>query len=99
MIAETTVPYELIVLDNASPDGRPRRSARLSGRPADRERGELGFAEGNNVAAREAKAKYLLLLNPDTLVLDRAVDRITDFTSGRRRRASGAAARSAVTAG
>ena len=34
----------------------------------------LGFAKGNNVAAREAKAKYILLLNPDTLVLDRAVE-------------------------
>jgi GT2 family glycosyltransferase len=80
IIAETTVPYELIVLDNASPDGSAAAIAeafpdiRLIASGTN-----LGFAKGNNVAAGEARGKYLLLLNPDTLVLERAVDRIVGF--------------------
>jgi GT2 family glycosyltransferase len=80
VIAETTVPYELIVLDNASADGSAAAIAaahpgiRLIASPEN-----LGFARGNNVAAREARGKYLLLLNPDTLVLEHAVDRMVGF--------------------
>ena len=80
VIAETTVPHELIVLDNASADGSAAAIAeafpglRLIASPDN-----LGFAKGNNVAAREAKGEYILLLNPDTLVLDHAIDRIVAF--------------------
>ena len=38
-----------------------------------------GFAGANNLAARRARGEYLLLLNPDTLVLDGAVDRLLAF--------------------
>ncbi len=73
-------PFETIAVDNASSDG--------SGE-AIRERfpevhliastKNLGFAAANNLAAREARGKYLLLLNPDTVVLNGAIDRIVDF--------------------
>ena len=39
----------------------------------------LGFAAGVNLAARHARAGYLLLLNPDTVLLDHAIDVIVDF--------------------
>jgi GT2 family glycosyltransferase len=39
----------------------------------------LGFARANNVASAEAHGEYLLLLNPDTVVLDRAIDRLVAF--------------------
>jgi GT2 family glycosyltransferase len=78
--AETRVPHEVIVVDNASPDGSAAAIAdafphlRLI---ASRE--NLGFAKGNNVAAAEARGEYILLLNPDTLVLDGAIDRLIAF--------------------
>ena len=78
--AETTLPHELIVLDNASPDGSAAAVAeafpevRLIASPVNH-----GFAAGNNLAARAARGRYLLLLNPDTLVLDHAIDRLVAF--------------------
>ncbi len=39
----------------------------------------LGFARGVNLAATRANAEFLLLLNPDTLVLDRAIERLVQF--------------------
>lgn len=85
LAAETTVPHEVIVLDNASPDGSAAAIAeaflpeafpamRLIASPENH-----GFARANNIAAREALGEYLLLLNPDTVVLDAAVDRLVAF--------------------
>jgi len=61
---------EIIVADNASPDG----SAELAGRLMEgwpnarviRHDRNLGFAEGNNRPAREARGRYLFFLNNDT---------------------------------
>jgi GT2 family glycosyltransferase len=38
----------------------------------------LGFAGGNNLLARHATGKFLLLLNPDTLILDNSVKRLLE---------------------
>jgi len=73
-------PYELLVVDNASDDGSAAAIAaefpgvRLIARPDN-----LGFARANNLAAEEARGRYLLLLNPDTVVLDAAIDRLVAF--------------------
>ena len=78
--AETRVPHEVIVVDNASPDRSADAIAaafpeyRLIASPDN-----LGFAKGNNVAAEEAVGDYILLLNPDTVVLDQAIDRLVAF--------------------
>jgi hypothetical protein len=53
VVAETSEPCELIVLDNASPDG-----------------------SADAIAAEHAAGEYLLLLNPDTVVLDGAIDEL-----------------------
>jgi GT2 family glycosyltransferase len=77
---ETRVPHEVIVLDNASPDGSARAIAEafpemhLIASPENH-----GFAKGNNLAATHARGRYLLLLNPDTVVLDHAIDRLAAF--------------------
>lgn len=72
--------YEVIVLDNASSDG----SAEAIGREFPQinliaSQDNLGFGQGNNVAAKHARGDFLLLLNPDTFVLDQAIDRIVAF--------------------
>lgn len=74
------VRQQIIVLDNASHDG----TAELvrSGFPEVQiiEPGRnLGFACGVNEAVRHAQAEFVLLLNPDTEILDRAVEKVVAF--------------------
>jgi GT2 family glycosyltransferase len=74
------VEFEVIVVDNASTDGSADAIAaefpqvRLFAL-----QDNLGFAGGNNFAAQHATGDWLLLLNPDTVVLDRAIDRLVAF--------------------
>ncbi len=61
--------YEIIVVDNASTDG----SARMVEEEFEEvkliiNRKNLGFAAGNNRGFQKAKGKYVLLLNPDTII-------------------------------
>jgi len=41
--------------------------------------GNIGFDRGNNLGAKYAKGEYLLFLNPDTLVLPKAIDKLSGF--------------------
>jgi GT2 family glycosyltransferase len=41
----------------------------------------VGFAAGNNLAAREATSNWLLLLNPDTVILDGAIQKAYLFAT------------------
>lgn len=78
--AQTTAPCELIVLDNASSDGS---AAAIAAEFPDvmllAEAANHGFAKANNIAATHAKGEYLLLLNPDTVVLEGALDKLLAF--------------------
>jgi len=72
--------HEVVVLDNASSDGSAAMVAaefphvRLMVRDQN-----LGFARGVNEAVAEARGEYVILLNPDTIVLDNALGRLVDF--------------------
>ncbi len=63
---QTETRWRLIVVDNASaPDQRPE-VADLPARAALlQQEANLGFAAGNNLAARSATTPYLVMLNPD----------------------------------
>ncbi|MCH9808768.1 MAG: glycosyltransferase family 2 protein [Alphaproteobacteria bacterium] len=81
VVAETTqTSYEIIVVDNASSDGSAEAirkefpDVRLYALDSN-----IGFAAANNRASVEARGDYLLLLNPDTIVKDHAVDRLVGF--------------------
>jgi GT2 family glycosyltransferase len=79
--AETReVRHEVIVVDNASRDGSA--AAIRAGFPRVQlieSATNTGFAGGVNLAARGARGRYLLLLNPDTRLLDGAIDRLVHF--------------------
>lgn len=74
------ISYELIVVDNDSMDSSAR--AIEEGFPdvdLIKSRENLGFAGANNLATEMAKGNYLLLLNPDTVVLDGAIHKLHVF--------------------
>ena len=78
--SQTSIPYEVIVVDNASSDGSAEAiAAEVPQVRLMAESTNHGFAKGNNLAAVEATGRYLLLLNPDTVVLDHAIDRLVHF--------------------
>ena len=72
---QTTLPHEIIVVDNASTDGSAGMVRRnfpdvtLIANSDNR-----GFAAANNQGLAIATGEKLLLLNPDTIVLDGAID-------------------------
>ena len=77
--------FELLVVDNASADGSaeaireafpPAYNPELRLFALDT---NLGFAGANNMAAAEARGEYVLLLNPDTVVLYGALDALAAF--------------------
>ena len=71
--------YEILVIDNASYDGVDQMIATEFPHVAfiQTER-NLGFSAGNNHAARQAKGKVLLFLNPDTLVKEDALSELVE---------------------
>jgi len=84
VVEQTTDSYELIVVDNDSSDGSA--AAIAAAFPDIRlfaETENHGFAVANNLAAAHARGDFLLLLNPDTEVLDGAVDKLLAFARAR----------------
>lgn len=75
-----TLNFEIIVVDNNSSDNSVTAiSEHFPNVILIASKTNLGFARANNLAARRAIGKYLLLLNPDTVVLDRAIDKLFSF--------------------
>ncbi|MBP7693203.1 MAG: glycosyltransferase family 2 protein [Anaerolineales bacterium] len=71
---------EVIVVDSASSDGTPARVAAEF--PAVRviaSAENLGYSRGNNLALRAAGGRYLLVLNPDTVVAGAALAQLTAY--------------------
>lgn len=72
--------FELIVLDNHSSDGSAEYiEDNFPDVTLIKSRENLGFAGGNNKAIENANGEYVLLLNPDTVVLNGAIDTLLDF--------------------
>lgn len=80
VLEQTTIPFELIAVDNASGDGTPELVEReFPGVRLIRSEENLGFAGANNLAAQHARADHVVLLNPDTVVHERALERLLEF--------------------
>ncbi len=76
----TRVPWEVIVVDNASTDGSAAmvRSRWPEVRLIENRTNE-GFARANNRAIRASEAEYVLLLNSDARLTPGALDRLLNF--------------------
>lgn len=72
--------YEIIVVDNASND-ESAQMVKKNFPAVDLIVNEqnLGFAAASNQGIKQAKGRYILLLNPDTIVLDDALEKMIDF--------------------
>jgi GT2 family glycosyltransferase len=80
IMQETDKPYEIIIVDNASGDGTVQMvEAEFPDVALIANSRNLGFAAANNQGIRASSGRYLLLLNPDTIVLDGAIDKMIDW--------------------
>lgn len=71
---------EVIVVDSASTDGTPALVAQRFPWVRLLAQGEnVGFTRGNNLALAGARGRYLLLLNPDTVVHDDALPALVAY--------------------
>jgi GT2 family glycosyltransferase len=77
---ETTIDSEIIVVDNASIDDSCQmlREKHPDIKLIENEN-NVGFARANNQGFAIASGRYFLMLNPDTVVLDGAIDRLVNF--------------------
>lgn len=76
----TRADYEVIVVDNASDDGSVAMLEReFPSVKVIASRENIGFARANNEALAQCHGRYLLLLNPDTVVSDRGIDRMLAY--------------------
>ncbi len=72
--------FEVIVVDNASSDDSASMIRQFFPQVTLIESGaNLGFAGGVQLGAAQAHGNYLLLLNPDTVIVNAAVDRLLRF--------------------
>lgn len=74
--AQTLASHEIIVIDNNSSDGSAAMvAASLPEVVLIANHDNRGFAGANNQGLAVARGAHLLLLNPDTLILDHAIDK------------------------
>jgi hypothetical protein len=72
--------FEVILIDNDSQDGSADAIAEQCPKvKLIRSKENLGFARANNVASEQSTGKRTLLLNPDTVIVERAIDKLLDF--------------------
>lgn len=75
-----TIDFEVIVSDNDSTDGSIQYIHHNYPHVRVLENGEnLGFAKGNNRGIAQSSGKYVLILNPDTIIRDRALEKLVAF--------------------
>ncbi len=74
-----SISFEVIVIDNASTDGSAEA---ISNFQFIRNKKNVGFAKANNQGVKLAKGKYLLFLNPDTIVYPKTLEGMVAFMEG-----------------
>ncbi len=79
------VEAEILVVDNASQDGSVAYlSDKFPHVTFISNNHNLGFARANNLAIRQSRGKYVLLLNPDTIVGEDTIRQLVDLWTSNR---------------
>lgn len=77
------VEYEIIVVDNDSPELEDKIKLRKYSKPLGfillESRSNLGFAKGNNLGIKAASGRYILLHNSDAYIKNDAISLLVDF--------------------
>ncbi|MGE5329783.1 MAG: glycosyltransferase family 2 protein [Deltaproteobacteria bacterium] len=74
------ISFEVIVVDNNSGDGCIEMLSEKFPQVIGYENKEnAGFSKGNNIGMKLAKGRYLLLLNPDTIVFESTLDKMVEY--------------------
>jgi GT2 family glycosyltransferase len=80
---------EILIIDNASSDNTVKIIERISDEQTaisthfEKNNQNLGFARGNNQGISKSKGRYILLLNPDTVLSEGALDKMVEWMDGR----------------
>ena len=79
-VASTALPVEVIVIDNASRSFDPGAvTDALPNATVLRNSGNFGFARAANEGLRRASGRYLLLLNPDTVLAPDSLELMVEY--------------------
>jgi GT2 family glycosyltransferase len=77
---ETSCAHEIIVVDNNSTDDSVAIAGSfMPGLKLVQKHENVGFARANNQGFGMAQGRYIFMLNPDVVVMDRAIDKLVDF--------------------
>jgi len=80
--------YEVIIVDNASVDGSVEEMDKFKSRIKNlkliKNKENLGYPKANNQGIKEASGDYIMLLNSDTIVKDRAIFEMVQFLDSHR---------------
>jgi len=80
LYAETTLPIEVIVVDNGSSDGSAEAvEGKFPQVTVVRQRENVGFGKANNSVLQKSRGELVLLLNPDVVVDSGCVHTLADF--------------------
>lgn len=83
---------EVLVVDNASTDQTAKVLEKFGNKISlIKSEKNLGFAKGNNLAAKQAKGEYLFLLNPDTEITQPVFEKLIQFYNSNKARISSSA--------
>ncbi len=83
-LTNTKIKYEIIIVDNNSVDGSTQTLQKIAQDKANhviyfQTGSNLGFGRGNNFGVKKVSGKYILLLNTDVIVLNRAIEKLFNF--------------------
>lgn len=83
-LKNSKIKYEIIVVDNNSHDGSKKMLEDYAKKKQNntiyiQTNTNLGFGKGNNLGVKKSNGKYILLINSDTIVLNRAIEKLFYF--------------------